>query len=126
MSEFKCEEETYCETISMQMNQKPSTSKIKTEPMDEQKEINESVIALTKNTNEVITVSESQATQEIYQHVLDNKNQSISDTQTGILRRSPRKLKYSSDECEACNEVTIFNIHLQFIFSIFSLFQKYN
>lgn len=50
---FKCEEETYYETISTQINQQPSTSEIKSEQICEQS-IDDSVIALTKDTNEII------------------------------------------------------------------------
>lgn len=105
---FKCEEETYYETISTQMNQQPSISEIKTEQKCEQS-INDSVIALTKDTNEIITVNESQHTQEIYQSFINTKTAFVPDHQPAILRNSPRRKKTITIECEDCKEVIEFS-----------------
>lgn len=95
---FKCEEETYYETIPTQM---------KIEQICKQS-INDSVIALTKDTNEIITVDESQYTQEIYQSFVNTKTSFVPDLQPAILGNSPRRKKDIAIECEDCKEVQHF------------------
>ncbi|XP_055306749.1 uncharacterized protein LOC129571037 [Sitodiplosis mosellana] len=86
----KCEEETFCEVM-----QQPSTSKIKREP-----QTYDSVIALAKDTNEIIIVNESQPTQEIYQHVLDSEE----GFNAQLGQNLSRKMINTRIECEDCNE----------------------
>lgn len=82
--------------------QQPSISKIKSEPMDEKSPTNDTVIALVRDTDEIIAVNDSQPTQEIYRHIFDSKR----NAQLSFVRNSPVKTKnIIRIECEVCDEV---------------------
>lgn len=81
----KSEEETFCEVVS-------PPDRIHEPPPS----INDSVTALTKDVNEVITINESQST-EFKRHIFNSKIRVVSS-----------KMKNSSSiNCEDCNEVKV-------------------
>lgn len=66
----------------------------------------DSVIAIVKDTPEIISIDESEPTQELYQHVVSVKNEKPTSAAKDIPKNPQQQLKNAAIDCVDCAEVT--------------------
>ncbi|XP_031624160.1 uncharacterized protein LOC116341314 isoform X2 [Contarinia nasturtii] len=105
----KCDDETYCEGFTMQLERSQSTitapkknlalsRRTNSDPVKKSSIADDSVVAVAKDPTEVISIDESEPTQELYQHVFDDKKDATA------IAKKPQPLKNDPIDCEDCNQ----------------------